>query len=186
MGSTLVGKTFGLYGYGRIGRVVAAYAKAFGMHVVVWSRPESRERARTDGWTVAENRERFFETCDVLSLHLRLVEGTRGIVRADDLARMKATSMLINTSRAGLIEPGALVDALRAGHPGSAAVDVYEDEPLLDVGYPLLAMDNVVCTPHIGYVSRDEWEIQFTDIFDQINAYAGGTPINVVNPEALL
>jgi D-3-phosphoglycerate dehydrogenase / 2-oxoglutarate reductase len=128
----------------------------------------------------------FFEESDVISLHLRLVEATRGIVTAGDLARMKPTALLVNTSRAALIEPGALVSALRAGRPGMAALDVYEDEPLIDARHPLLGMDNVVCTPHIGYVSRDEYEIQFADIFDQIMAYAAGAPINVVNPDVLL
>jgi D-3-phosphoglycerate dehydrogenase len=121
--------------------------------------------------------------CDVLSLHMRLVAATRAIVTAGDLARMKSTALLVNTSRAGLIEPGALIAALKAGRPRMAAVDVYEEEPVLDIHYPLFAMDNVVCTPHIGYVSRDEYEIQFSDIFDQIVAYAAGTPINVVNPK---
>jgi D-3-phosphoglycerate dehydrogenase len=185
VGSTLEGKTFGVYGYGRIGRVVANYARAFQMGVLVWARDESRERARSGGETVAESKEGFFAACDVLSLHLRLVDATRGIVTAEDLACMKPTSLLVNTSRAGLIEPGALVRALRAGRPGYAAVDVYEEEPLLDPSHPLLHMDNVVCTPHIGYVSREEWELQFSDIFDQINAYDQGTPINVVNPDVL-
>ena len=134
---------------------------------------------------MADSKETFFETCDIVSLHMRLVDATRGIVTATDLGRMKPTALLVNTSRAGLIEPGALVAALRAGRPGMAAVDVYEDEPLLDTTHPLLTMDNVVCTPHIGYVTRDEWEVQFADIFDQINAYDTGTPINVVNPDAL-
>ena len=116
---------------------------------------------------------------------MRLVDATRAIVGSDDLARMKATALLVNTSRAGLVAPGVLVDALRAGRPGMAAVDVYETEPLLDTSDPLLAMDNVVCTPHIGYVTRDEWEVQFSDVFDQINAYAVGNPTNVVNPEVL-
>ena len=142
-------------------------------------------QAGVDGHVAAGNKQAFFETCDVLSLHMRLVDATRGIVAAADLGCMKPTSLLVNTSRAGLIEPGALVRALRAGHPGMAAVDVYEDEPLCDARHPLLAMDNVVCTPHIGYVSRDEWELQFADIFDQINAYAAGSPINVVNPDVL-
>jgi D-3-phosphoglycerate dehydrogenase len=185
MGSTLTGKTFGVYGYGRIGRVVAGYAEAFQMHVVVWSRADSRKRAQDEGWAVSTSKEEFFESCDVLSLHMRLVDATQGIVTAGDLARMKSTSLLVNTSRAGLIEAGALVGALRSGCPGYAAVDVYEQEPLLDIDDPLLGMDNVVCTPHIGYVSRDEWEIQFADIFDQINAYARGEPTNVVNPDVL-
>ncbi|HEX9812272.1 MAG TPA: D-2-hydroxyacid dehydrogenase family protein [Burkholderiales bacterium] len=185
VGHTLRGKTLGIFGYGRIGAVVAGYGKAFGMNVLVWARPASLERARADGHAVASSKEAFFETCDVLSLHMRLLDATRGIVTADDLARMKPTSLLVNTSRAPLVAPGALVSALRAGRPGMAAVDVYEQEPLRDVRDPLLAMDNVVCTPHIGYVTRDEYEIQFADIFDQIVAYAAGTPINVVNPDVL-
>jgi D-3-phosphoglycerate dehydrogenase len=185
MGSTLRGKTFGIYGYGRLGQVVAGYAAAFGMEVVVWASEAGRERARAEGMTVTPSREAFFERCDVLSLHLRLVEATRGVVAASDLARMKPTALLVNTSRAGLIAPGALVEALRAGRPGFAAVDVYEHEPLVDTADPLLTLDNVVCTPHIGYVSREEWELQFSDIFDQINAYAAGSPTNVVNPDVL-
>ena len=182
VGNSLRGKTLGIYGYGRIGRTVAGYGKAFGMNVLVWAREASRERARDDGYATAPDKRAFFESCDVLSLHMRLVAETRGIVTRDDLSCMKPTALLVNTSRAPLIEAGALVDALRAGRPGMAAVDVYEDEPLRDPGHPLLAMDNVVCTPHIGYVTRDEYELQFSDIFDQIAAYAAGNPINVVNP----
>jgi D-3-phosphoglycerate dehydrogenase len=185
VGGSLRGKALGIYGYGRIGTVVAGYGKAFGMNVVVWAREASRERARSDGYGVAPSKEAFFSECDVISLHMRLVEGTRGIVCANDLARMKPTALLVNTSRAQLIEPGALMLALKAGRPGMAGVDVYEDEPILDTRYPLFSMDNVVCTPHIGYVTRDEYEIQFSDIFDQIVAYAAGRPINVVNPEVL-
>jgi D-3-phosphoglycerate dehydrogenase / 2-oxoglutarate reductase len=185
VGQTLRGKTFGIYGYGRIGAVVAGYAKAFGMKVLVWAREPAMAKARADGHETVGSKAAFFEQCDVISLHVRLVDATRGIVKADDLARMKPTAILINTSRAPLIEPTALVDALRAGRPGFAAVDVYDREPLRDVNDPLLTMDNVIATPHIGYVSRDEYEIQFTDIFDQILAYAAGTPINVVNPGVL-
>ena len=134
---------------------------------------------------VAPSREAFFELCDVLSLHLRLVPTTRGVVTGDDLGRMKPTALLVNTSRAGLIEPNALVDALRQGRPGAAAVDVYETEPVVDTTDPLLQMDNVVCTPHIGYVSTDEWEVQFSDVCDQVNAFAAGVPTNVVNPAVL-
>jgi len=181
-GNTLRGKTLGIYGYGRIGSVVAGYGRAFGMNLLVWAREASLLRARQDGYATASSKFEFFERCDVLSLHMRLVEATRGIVTAADLARMKPTALLVNTSRAGLIEPDALV---HAGRPAMAAVDVYEAEPVLDPAYPLLTMDNVVCTPHIGYVSRDEYEIQFADIFDQIVAYAKGTPSNVVNPEVL-
>ena len=185
VGSTLRDKTLGIYGYGRIGGVVAGYGRAFGMRVLVWAREAALTQARADGYLTARSKAAFFEEADVLSLHLRLVQATRGIVTASDLARMKPTALLVNTSRAPLIEPGALVSALRAGRPGMAAVDVYEDEPLTDTRHPLLGMDNVVCTPHIGYVTRDEYEVQFDDIFDQIIAYAAGTPINVVNPEVL-
>jgi D-3-phosphoglycerate dehydrogenase len=185
VGHSLRGKTLGIYGYGRIGAVVAGYGRAFGMKVLVWAREPAQAKARADGYEVAPGKAAFFERSDVLSLHMRLVDATRGIVTAADLARMKPTALLVNTSRAPLIAPNALVDALRAGRPGMAAVDVYEQEPLRDPGDPLLTMDNVVCTPHIGYVSRDEYEIQFTDIFDQITAYAAGTPTNVVNPDAI-
>ena len=185
VGNSLRGKTMGIYGYGRIGAVVAGYAKAFGMSVLVWSRETSLASARADGYAAARSKEAFFEECDIVSLHMRLVASTRGIVTAGDLGRMKPTALIVNTSRAPLIEPGALVSALRAGRPGMAAVDVYEEEPLTDIHHPLLTMDNVVCTPHIGYVTREEYEIQFADIFDQIIAYASGKPINVVNPEVL-
>jgi D-3-phosphoglycerate dehydrogenase / 2-oxoglutarate reductase len=185
VGHTLRGKRLGVYGYGRIGSVVAGYGRAFGMNVCVWAGSSSRERARSDGYTAAPSKDAFFSDCDVISLHLRLVDTTRGIVTAGDLARMKPTALLVNTSRAPLIEPGALVAALQSGRPGMAAVDVYEEEPVLDAHHPLLAMENVVCTPHIGYVTRDEYELQFSDVFDQIVAYAAGTPINVVNPRVL-
>jgi D-3-phosphoglycerate dehydrogenase len=185
VGNSLRGKILGIYGYGRIGSVVAGYGKAFGMNVLVWAREAARERARTDGYAVAVNKEAFFSESDIVSLHMRLVPATRGIITASDLARMKPTALLVNTSRAPLIEPGALIAALKAGRPGMAAVDVYEEEPVLDPNYPLFAMDNVVCTPHLGYVTREEYETQFSDIFDQIIAYAAGTPINVVNPKVL-
>jgi len=185
VGNSLRGKTLGIFGYGRIGAVVAGYGKAFGMNVLVWAREASLARARADGCVAARSKETFFEQCDVISLHMRLVDATRGIVSAADLARMKPTALIVNTSRAALIESGALVNSLRAGRPGMAAVDVYEVEPVLDPRNSLLALDNVVCTPHIGYVTRDEYEIQFADIFDQIAAYASGQPINVVNPDAL-
>jgi D-3-phosphoglycerate dehydrogenase len=185
VGSTLLGKTLGIYGYGRIGKVIARYGRTFGMRVVVWARDASLAAATTDGWEVAPDRSTFFGMCDVISLHMRLVEATRGIVTRDDLSRMKPTALLVNTSRAGLIAPGALVDSLRAGRPGMAAVDVFEDEPMTDVTHPLLTMPNVVATPHIGYVTREEWDLQFNDIYDQINAYAAGAPTNVVNPEVL-
>lgn len=185
VGNSLQGRTLGIYGYGRIGSVVAGYGRAFGMKVLVWARESSRKQARADGYAVAPGKEAFFSECDVISLHMRLVDATRGIVTAQDLARMKPTALLVNTSRAPLIEPGALVAALKDGRPGMAAVDVYEEEPVLDPGHPLFAIDSAVCTPHIGYVTRDEYEVQFSDIFDQIVAYAAGKPINVVNPKVL-
>jgi D-3-phosphoglycerate dehydrogenase len=185
IGTTLDGKTLGIYGYGRIGSVVAGYGRAFGMNVVVWARPASLAKARADGYATSPSKETFFAHCDVISLHMRLVDATRHIVTAADLALMKPTAILVNTSRAPLIEPGALAGALRQGRPGLAAVDVYEKEPLLDPHDPLLMLDNAICTPHIGYVTHEEYETQFIDIFDQINAYAAGKPINVINPEAL-
>lgn len=185
VGDSLRGKTLGIFGYGRIGAVVAGYGRAFGMRVLVWGRPEALIRGVADGHEAAADKAAFFAESDVLSLHMRLVDATRGIVGPEDLARMKPQAVLVNTSRAGLIAPGALVEALCAGRPGRAALDVYEQEPLTDPHHPLLQMDSVICTPHIGYVTRDEYEIQFADIFDQITAYAAGAPINVVNPEAL-
>jgi D-3-phosphoglycerate dehydrogenase len=185
VGRSLHHKTLGIYGYGRIGRVVAGYGRAFGMRVVVWAREPALAQAVSEGYERAPSKAAFFADCDVISLHMRLVDATRGIVKAEDLARMKPTALLVNTSRAPLIEPGALVAALRAGRPGMAAIDVFEDEPVYDATHPLLNMDNVVCTPHIGYVSHDEYEVQFVEIFDQIVAFAAGNPINVVNPEVL-
>jgi D-3-phosphoglycerate dehydrogenase / 2-oxoglutarate reductase len=185
VGSTLRGKTLGLFGYGRIARAVAATGISFGMPVLVWAREASREAARQDGLMVASSKSEFFCTSDVLSLHMRLVPATRHIVTAADLACMKPTAMLINTSRAPLIEPGALVAGLKAGRPGYAAVDVYESEPLTDPNHPLLGLPNALCTPHIGYVTSEEYELQFSDIFDQIVAFASGNPTNVVNPDVL-
>jgi len=185
VGNTLRGKTLGIYGYGRIGGVVAGYGKAFGMKVQVWAREATREKARKDGYETAKSKAAFFAECDVITLHMRLLDATRGIVTAEDLARMKPTALLVNTSRSQLVAPGALVAALEAGRPGMAAVDVFDKEPLRDTRDPLLTMKNVVSTPHIGYVTRDEYEIQFSDIFDQVLAYAAGKPSNVVNPGAL-
>ncbi|MGJ7528451.1 D-2-hydroxyacid dehydrogenase family protein [Variovorax sp. GB1P17] len=185
VGSTLRGKTLGIYGYGRIGAAVAGYGEAFGMKVLVWARPDSLQRALADGRQPAADREAFFRECDAISLHMRLVPATRGIVRREDLALMKPSAILVNTSRAGLIEPGALVQALQAGRPGMAAVDVYETEPLTDPADPLISLPNVVCTPHIGYVTREEYDLQFSDVFDQITAFADGHPTNVVNPDVL-
>jgi D-3-phosphoglycerate dehydrogenase len=185
VGRSLRGLTLGIYGYGRIGEVVAGYGKSFGMTVLVWARDASRARARAHGYATASSKEMLFEECDVASLHMRLVDATRGIVTSGDLARMKPTALLVNTSRAGLIEVGALHNALEQGRPGMAAVDVFEQEPVLDGKYPLLTMDSVVCTPHIGYVTRDEYEVQFSDIFDQIIAFCAGQPVNVVNEPVL-
>jgi D-3-phosphoglycerate dehydrogenase len=183
VGHSVRHKTLGIYGYGRIGAAVAGYARAFGMNVVMWSSPATLEKAKADGWDIAENRQDFFAHADVVTLHLRLVPATRHIVTEADLARMKPSAILVNTSRAGLIEPDALVNALKAGRPGFAAVDVFEQEPLTD--HPLLHMPNAICTPHIGYVTQEEYQTQFTDIFDQILAWQSGHPTNVVNPSAI-
>jgi D-3-phosphoglycerate dehydrogenase len=185
VGTTLRGKLYGVHGYGRIGAEVARYAKAFGMDVVIWAREATRERARADGWRTAESQEVFYAECDVISLHMRLVDATRHIVRGSHLAVMKPAAILVNTARAQLVEPGALVEALRSGRPGKAALDVFEEEPVRDTAHPLLQMENVVATPHIGYVSREAYERQFNEIFDQILAYAAGKPINLINPEVL-
>ncbi len=185
MGRTLRGKTIGIFGWGRIGRAVAGYAQAFNMKVAVWGSESSRERAKADGFIVPAARHEFFATCDVISLHMRLYDSTRGSVTREDLGHMKPTALIVNTSRAGLIEPGALVDALKAGRPGMAAVDVYEEEPLRDTSHPLFHMPNVICTPHIGYVTVDEYEVQFTEIFGQILAWESGNPVSVINPDAL-
>ncbi|WP_447918027.1 D-2-hydroxyacid dehydrogenase family protein [Achromobacter aegrifaciens] len=185
VGHTVRGKIMGIFGYGRIGRVVAGYARAFGMRVLVWGRPESLRQARADGYDVAASKSAFFASCDVLSLHMRLVPATKGIVTAADLAAMKEGSLLVNTSRAGLIEPGTLVPALLAKRPAMAALDVFEQEPLTDTSNPLLTMPNVLCTPHIGYVTYEEWDLQFKDVFNQILAFAAGAPVNMVNPQVV-
>ena len=185
IGIGLRGKTLGIWGYGKIGAVVGGYGKAFGMNVLAWGREASLSAARKDGAAVAESKEALFEQSDVVSLHVRLIPETRGMVTAADLARMKPSALFVNTSRAGLVVPGALEAALRAGRPGMAAVDVYEEEPVVGGKHPLLAMDNVICAPHLGYVEYDGLQHMFTNIFDQIVAYAGGKPINVVNLQAL-
>lgn len=186
VGRSLRGKTLGIYGYGRIGSAVAKMAEAFAMPVQVWGGEGSRERASTDGFHVPDSREAFFATSDIVSLHVRLYPATHGIITAEDLGQMQPNALLVNTSRAPLIEPNALVKALEAGHPGMAAVDVYESEPLTDTSHPLLNMPNVICTPHIGYVTEDEYEVQFTEIFDQLVAFDKGAPINVINTEVVL
>src|SRR5262245_26895549 len=185
IGIGLRGKTLGILGYGKIGAVVAGYGKAFGMNVIAWGRESTLDKARADGFAAAASREEFFANSDVVSIHVRLIDATRGMVTAADLARMKPTALFVNTSRAGLVAPGALEAALRAGRPGIAAVDVYEEEPVGGARRPLLAMDNVICVPHLGYVEQDGLEGMFSTIFDQILAYGAGKPINVGNPEAL-
>ena len=185
VGTGLRGRNLGIFGYGRIGATVAGYGRAFGMNVTVWGREGSLQRARADGYAAASSRQAFFEDSDVISLHLRLVPDTRGIVTAGDLARMKPSALIVNTSRAGLIAPGALEQALKQGRPGMAAVDVFEEEPVLNASHPLLHMDNVVATPHLGYVERNGYEGQFSSSFDQILAFIAGKPINVINPDAL-
>lgn len=184
VGKTLRGRTLGLYGYGRIAGAVARYGEAFGMKVVWWSSEEGRARAEADGHEVAASREAFFAQSDVVSLHVRLKPQTRGIVTAADLAAMRPGALFVNTSRAGLVAPGALLDALEAGRPGMAALDVFDTEPLTDPSDPLLSHPGVIATPHIGFVTEDEFDLQFTDIFEQVRAYAAGAPIHVINPEA--
>ncbi|PJE27291.1 D-3-phosphoglycerate dehydrogenase [Pseudooceanicola marinus] len=185
VGRSLRGRQLGLYGYGRIGRVVADYARAFGMEVVWWSSEAGRARAEADGESVATSRAAFFADSDVVSLHLRLTPETRGIVTAQDLAVMGPRAVLVNTSRAGLIAPGALLQALKAGRPGMAAVDVFDSEPLTNAADPLLSHPNLIATPHIGFVTEDEFDKQFADIFEQVNAYAAGAPIHMINPSVV-
>jgi D-3-phosphoglycerate dehydrogenase len=184
LGTVLKGRTLGVWGYGKIGQMVAGYGKAFGMNVRIWGREPSRERAILDGFDTASSRDEFFAQCDVVSLHLRLTEETRGVVRLDDLGRMKPTALLVNTSRAELIEPDALISALNRGRPGLAAVDVFETEPILQ-GHALLRLENCICTPHIGYVEQDSYEMYFGAAFDNVINFIKGTPTNIVNPGAL-
>ena len=184
LGTGLKGRTLGIYGYGSIGALVARAGIAFGMRVLALGREVSAQRARAEGFEVASGKAQLFGESDVLSLHLKLSPETRGIVTAGDLASMKPTALFVNTSRDGLVQKGALAAALRAGRPGSAAVDVYDIEPV-PRDHPLLAMDNVVCTPHLGYVVRDNYELYFGQAFEQINAFAAGQAVNAVNPEAL-
>ncbi len=184
IGMVLQGKTLGVWSYGRVGRLVAGYGKAFGMRVMVWGGEASREQAIADGFDTATSKEAFFSACDVLSLHLRLGDTTRGCVSIDDLSLMKPTALLVNTSRAELIQPDALVGALNRGRPGMAAVDVFESEPILQ-GHALLRLENCVCTPHIGFVEQDNYEALFSAAFDNVVNYIRGTPTNIVNPGAL-
>ena len=185
VGTGLSGKTLGVYAYGRIGSLVARVGKAFGMRVVCWGREGSTAKARADGYEVAASREAFFSESDVISLHLPLNKETRGIVTAADLARMKPTALIVNTSRAPIVESGALAAALKLGRPGRAAVDVYEEEPVLNANHPLIKMDNALCTPHLGYVEEATYEAYYGTAIDHIVAYAEGKPINVLNPEAI-
>ena len=184
IGMVLHGKTLGIWGFGKIGQIIAGYGKAFGMRVLVWGRETSRERAVAAGYEVATSQEELFETADVLSLHLRLNDETRGIVTLDALSRMKPTALIVNTSRAELIEEGALVSALNRGRPGMTALDVFEVEPILQ-GHQLLRLENAVCTPHIGYVEQDSYELYFRAAFENVVNFVEGRPTNIVNPEAL-
>lgn len=184
LGVVLRGRTLGIWGYGKIGQLIASYGKVFGMQVVVWGSEASRTRAVEDGLQAAVSREAFFEQCDVITLHLRLNDATRGIVTLEDLSRMKPTALLVNTSRAELVEPDALISALNRGRPGMAAIDVYENEPTLQ-GHALLRLENCICTPHIGYVEHDSYEIYFGAAFDNVVNFIKGTPTNIVNPGAL-
>jgi D-3-phosphoglycerate dehydrogenase len=184
IGTALKGRTLGIWGYGKIGQLVAGYGKAFGMRVLVWGSEASRERAVAEGFEAATTREELFELADVLTLHLRLADGTRGIVKLESLLRMKPTALLVNTSRAELIEEGALVTALNRGRPGMTAVDVFEAEPILQ-GHLLLRLENAVCTPHIGYVEQDSYELYFRAAFENVVNFVEGRPTNIVNPDAL-
>ena len=184
LGSVLQGKTLGVWGYGKIGQLVAGYGLAFGMRVVVWGRDATRERAAVDGFEVADSKDALFTQSDVLSLHLRLNDDTRAIVTLDDLSRMKPTALLVNTSRAELIEADALMAALNRGRPGMAAIDVFESEPILQ-GHALLRLENCICTPHIGYVEQNSYEMYFGAAFDNVINFIKGTPTNIVNPGAL-
>lgn len=184
-GTRLTGATLGVYAYGHIGSAVARVGDAFGMNVVCWGREQSLARARFDGFDVASSREEFFESADIVTLHLPGNVHTRGIVKREDLARMKSSAVLVNTSRASIIEEGALVEALHAGRPGRAAVDVFEQEPVLGAAHPLLALDNALCTPHLGYTDQRGYETMYGHAVEQLLAYAAGAPINVINPDAL-
>ncbi len=184
IGSVLRGKTLGIWGYGRIGQLVAGYGRAFGMNVRIWGSEASRARALTDGYQAASSRQEFFSQCDVISVHLRLHEETRAIVTLEDLSQMKPTALFVNTSRTELLETDALITALNRGRPGMAAIDVFESEPILQ-GHALLRLENCICTPHIGYVEQDNYELLFGAAFDNVVNYIKGTPTNIVNPGAL-
>jgi len=185
VGQSLNGRRLGLYGYGRIGRAVARYAEAFGMDVVWWGSEEGRARAVADGATVAGSRKAFFAEADFISIHVRLTPETRGVITFDDLTAMKPSASFVNTSRAGLVAQGALLKALETGRPGRLALDVFDTEPLTDPDDPLVNHPAVIATPHIGFVTEDELDVQFLDIYEQIKAFALGKPVNVINPEVL-
>jgi len=184
LGFVLKGRTLGIWGYGKIGQMVAGFGRAFGMKVMVWGSEASRAKAAADGYTVAASREAFFEQADVLSLHLRLNDATRGIVSADDLARMRPQALFVNTSRAELVQPDALEQALARGRPGYAALDVYTSEPLA-ADSPILKIPTVLATPHLGYVEQDSYELYFHHAFKNVVDFANGTPANIANPSAL-
>jgi D-3-phosphoglycerate dehydrogenase len=184
LGTVLRGRTMGIWGYGKIGQLVAGYAQAFGMQVIVWGSEASREKAVQDGHMPASTKQAFFEQSDVVSLHLRLNDATRGIVTLEDLSLMKTSAMIVNTSRAELIQPDGLISALNRGRPGLAAIDVFEHEPILQ-GHALLRLENCICTPHIGYVEKDNYELYFGAAFDNVVNFIKGTPTNIVNPGAL-
>lgn len=185
IGSTIKGKTIGIWGYGKIGQQIAKYANVFGATVLVWGSENSRNQAVLDGYTQATSREEFFSQSNVITLHLRLNESTFGIVKETDLSLMKSDAVLINTARAELIEKGALLHCLKKGRPGFAGIDVYEEEPIYDVDFELLQLPNVVCTPHIGYVEKDSYELYFEKAFENVINYVNRNPTNIANPEAM-
>ena len=185
LGEMLQGQTLGIWGYGRVGRILAGYARAFGMNVLVWGREQSQKTARADGHDIAASKEALFSTSDILSIHVRLAPETQGTVTEADLLRMKPSALFVNTARAELIAPGALVSALQAGRPAQAAIDVFGDEPVLDPAHPLLSSDRIIATPHMGYVNRQEYEVLFGDAFQNIAAFFAGRPINIANEEVL-
>jgi D-3-phosphoglycerate dehydrogenase / 2-oxoglutarate reductase len=184
LGQVLRGQTLGVWGYGKIGKIVANYGRAFGMTVLVYGREHTQQAAKEDGFVVAHTREQLFAESDVLTIHLRLHDDTRGIITTNDLMQMKPTSLFVNTSRAELLEENALISALQQGRPGMVAIDVFESEPILQ-GYPLLRMENVICTPHIGYVERESYELYFSAAFKNILGYMSGDTQSVANPEAM-
>ena len=184
MGTRLNGKTLGLWGFGSVGQMVATYGHAFGMRVLIWGSEHSRQRAADAGFAVAANKEQLFSESDFLSLHLRLLADTRGLITLSDLCLMKPTAVLINTSHAELLQTDVLVTALNRGRPGMAAIDVLDSEPVLP-GNTLLRLENCLCTPHIGHVEREAYEHDFNEAFDSILAFIAGQPVNLVNPQAL-